>query len=278
MMGGSLANPSERFPNAFNRPLWKEHPYLLACLAGAAVTIIGFLGILFYLKEVPAFIHSSSVFLKLTCLQTLSTTTLETTKYDRLPSDIEPEGSLFPSPPLWSALFRQRSTFITRRLLVTLVNYAFLSFLDASLYATYTLLLASPIASGGLNFTPKTIGYILGAAALGHGLIQGFCFARILKRWGVRNVYATSIIAYMFMYIMMPIMNALTRRAGRATPLVWGLIIIEEFAFFASYSSYSKLNEYPSIDNPSLMQIYLLSTRLHVYFCQSGLAFPVRSR
>jgi hypothetical protein len=68
-MGGSLANPSERFPNAFNGPLWKEHPYLLACLAGAAVTIIGFLGILFYLKEVPAFNrHSSSIFLKLTCL------------------------------------------------------------------------------------------------------------------------------------------------------------------------------------------------------------------
>jgi hypothetical protein len=52
MLGGSLANPSEQFPNAFSGPLWKEHPYLLACLSCASFAILGFLAVLLFLTEV----------------------------------------------------------------------------------------------------------------------------------------------------------------------------------------------------------------------------------
>jgi hypothetical protein len=127
---------------------------------------------------------------------------------------------------------------------MTLVNYAVLSFLDASLYATYPLLLASPIASGGLNFDPKTIGYLFGTAALCHGLIQAFFFASILKCWNARKVYAASIVAYTFVFLTMPALNALARQAGRVTPLVWGLLLIDVVGSFASYSSYSQWDNY----------------------------------
>jgi hypothetical protein len=161
---------------------------------------------------------------------------------------------------------------------VTLVNYGILSFLDASLYSTFPLLLASPIESGGLNFPPKTIGYMLGTASLCHGLIQAFCFARILKLWDSKKVYAASIIAYIFLFIMMPITNALARRAGRVTPVIWGLLVLTEIACFSSYSAYSQLNMYYSGQDTFLMPRCFWSFRLHVYLPQSSLTFSICSR
>ena len=168
---------------------------------------------------------------------------ITTHDYTHLPNGAEPEESLLSTPPLRDYLHPQKPSFLSRRLFVTLVNYAFLSFLDASLYATYPLLLASPITSGGLNFTPKTIGYILGTAALCHALIQALCFPSIIKRWDAKNVYVASLVAYVFLFLTMPILNALARRAGHVTPAIWGLLFVEVIACFSSYSAYSQWNE-----------------------------------
>ena len=204
---------------SFCRRFWRCRILCRCLLSGRGASII-------YPLPLP--------FAKACHLQTLST--VETTKDDHiyLPTDGEPEEPL-------NLRFLPHSTFLTRPLFVALITMACLSFLDASLYATYTLLLGSPIAAGGLDFRPKTIGYILGTAALCHGLVQAFCFPNILKRWGTRTVYAASMTAYIFLYIMMPIMNALARQAGRVTPVVWGLLVLAEVVFFASYSSYGQL-------------------------------------
>ena len=153
----------------------------------------------------------------------------ETTNIEEFVSDTRPR---------WS--FPQYPSFITRRLFVTLLNYAFLAFLDSSLYATYNLLLASPLESGGLAFPPNIIGYILGTASFCHGLVQAFCFPWMLRRWTTRTVYIASMTAYGCLYINMPIMNAVARGAGRVNWLVWVLILFQEVAFFCSYSAYGK--------------------------------------
>ena len=140
--------------------------------------------------------------------------------------------------PRWS--LPQYPSFIPRRLFVTLLNYAFLAFLDSSLYATYNLLLASPLESGGLGFPPNIIGYILGTASFCHGLVQAFCFPWMLKKWTARKVYTVSVIAYACLYINMPIMNAVARGAGCVNWLVWVLILFQEVAFFCTYSAYGK--------------------------------------
>jgi hypothetical protein len=58
---------------------------------------------------------------------------------------------------------------------------------------------------------------------------------------------------YTFVYIMMPVMNALARRAGRVTPVIWGLLILEEVAFFSGYSAYSQLTDYCFVDVALMM-------------------------
>jgi len=52
VLGGSLANPADRYPGVFSSFLSTEHPYLLACLSGVFFRVAGFLVVLFYLKEV----------------------------------------------------------------------------------------------------------------------------------------------------------------------------------------------------------------------------------
>lgn len=152
---------------------------------------------------------------------------------------------------------------------MTLANYAALGFLDASLYATYNLLLASPISSGGLGFPPEIIGYIIGVSSVCHGLVQAFCFARILKRYDARNVHAVSIIGYIFLYIMMPVTHYVAQRAGRVTLVVWGLIILEGAAFFASYSAYSECGKL-SLLIEILMAFMSVSGCIYIFMSQAS--------
>ncbi|KZP13714.1 MFS general substrate transporter [Athelia psychrophila] len=221
-MGGSLANPAERFPKVFTANLWKSYPYLLPCLSGVCFRVLGFMGILLYLKETLRPSNKTIV---------------------RLPSgDDSDETLLSPSPsstPMKTASRPSSTSLLNRRLIFVLLNYAFLAFLDSSLYAVWPLLLASPIESGGLGFSPPTIGTLTGIASFCHGITQAVFFARILKRWDAKNVFIASIISYMLVYALMPVANVFARRAGRVTPFVWGLVILVEIFMFASYSAYS---------------------------------------
>lgn len=196
---------------------------------------------------------------------------MASTKHTEIHSDFDSEEPLLSLPPIRSdipSLYpRYLTSFVTRRLFVTLANYVTLGFLDASLYASYSLLLATPISSGGLGFTPDTIGYISGIASFCHGLIQAFCFAPILKRWDARNVYAVSIIAYILLYLMMPVTNFIARRAGRVTPTVWGLLVLEGLLFFSSYSAYGECDKH----FPPRCHLICMC-RLHLHLHQSSLA------
>lgn len=135
--------------------------------------------------------------------------------------------------------------FITRSLCIVLGNYAILSFLDGSLYAIYPLFLASPISSGGLNFTPRRIGYVLGTGAMCHGVAQVLLFAKVIERWEARKVFAASMVAFTTLFIMMPIMNLLLRQSGQMTYLIWGLIVLEEALVFFSYLAYGTHINHP---------------------------------
>jgi len=53
---------------------------------------------------------------------------------------------------------------------------------------------------------------------------------------GTPEVYAVSIVAYIPIYLCMPIMNALAKRAGQVTPLVWTLLALVEMACTFAYT------------------------------------------
>jgi hypothetical protein len=134
-----------------------------------------------------------------------------------------------------------------RPLVIVLSNYAIFVFLEVSFTATFALFLSSPIPLGGLGLSPRDIGAVLGFAGIFHGLFQAFFFARIHQRWEPRNVYAVSIAAYIPIFLCMPTMNAIARRAGRITPLVWILLALVEMACTFAYTAFSEWFSFMSL-------------------------------
>ncbi|KXN91960.1 Protein ZINC INDUCED FACILITATOR-LIKE 1 [Leucoagaricus sp. SymC.cos] len=51
LIGGYFANPHIQFPNLFGGRLWQDFPYLLPCTVTFAITLLGFMTILFQFRE-----------------------------------------------------------------------------------------------------------------------------------------------------------------------------------------------------------------------------------
>ena len=100
--------------------------------------------------------------------------------------------------------------------------------------------LSTPIEHGGLGMNPRTIGIILGTAGPIHGLAQALLFKHVHKRWNMRTIYSVCMAAYIPTYLSLPVMNALARRAGHVTPLVWGLIVLMELLCTFAYTAFSR--------------------------------------
>ncbi len=71
----------------------------------------------------------------------------------------EEDAPLIDSPPPREASIRE---ILTPGVAVAIANYAALSILDIARAALMPLFYASPIEAGGLGFTPKIIGLLLG--------------------------------------------------------------------------------------------------------------------
>lgn len=127
----------------------------------------------------------------------------------------------------------------SRRLVIVLVNYAVLVFLDVSFSSARAYFLSTPIEHGGLGMNPRTIGIILGAAGPIHGMAQAFLFKHVHKRWDMRTIYAVCMVAYVPTYLSLPVMNVLARQVGHVTPLVWGLIVLMELLCTFAYTAFS---------------------------------------
>lgn len=124
--------------------------------------------------------------------------------------------------------------------MIVLFNYAALQLLDSSFDATFALFLSTPIDMGGLSLSPYAIGMVLGLSGIFHGLFQAFFFAHIHKRWETRSIYAVSMVSYIPVYLCMPLMNTLARRAGYITPLIWTLLAILKLSCSCAYTAFSE--------------------------------------
>lgn len=52
VIGGTLARPQDNFPRLFSSPFWAEFPYFLPCGVAAGFSLLTFVAVLLFLKEV----------------------------------------------------------------------------------------------------------------------------------------------------------------------------------------------------------------------------------
>ena len=74
--------------------------------------------------------------------------------------------------------------------------------------------------------SPATIGICLGIFGLLDGTVQGVFFPKIIRRVGLKRLYLTSLLCFVPLFAMFPIINHFARERG-VTPVVWALVVFQ---------------------------------------------------
>ena len=123
-------------------------------------------------------------------------------------------------PPLRSLL--------TRPVLITLINYAILSFLDIASESLIPLIWSTPVESGGLSFSPVSIGFWMSVYGCMSSIFQFAVFPRIIGHFGLRLVFVASTALCILIFAVFPLENLVLRHAtGGPNLTIWLLILLQ---------------------------------------------------
>ncbi|KAF9035152.1 member of major facilitator superfamily multidrug-resistance, DHA1 sub-family [Panaeolus papilionaceus] len=220
MIGGSLAQPAERFPSLFgNSEFHKKHPYFLPCVIPAVFSVIAWIVTFLFLKETVKNPISLREFLKPKKMDDNNdilvqppTPSITCASDDDEPNPVETLQKAEKPLPLRALL--------TRRVILAAANYASMSLVEISFRAVQPLFLSTPIHLGGLGLPLPTIGKILGAYGILSGLFQAFCFGKIHDRWGSKKVFMFGVGSAVPMFVLYPLMNRMAV-VGGVSGMVW---------------------------------------------------------
>lgn len=132
--------------------------------------------------------------------------------------EIHPDHVHEPVPPLRAIL--------TEPVVLSIINYLLLAFIDMALRALQPLFFATPIRLGGLGMSPPKIGLCLGIFGLLDGIMQGLFFAKVMRRVGLKRLFFTALFCFIPLFAAFPVINHLAREWGRS-PIVWALVVFQ---------------------------------------------------
>lgn len=229
LIGGSLARPSDRFPHAFSAKFWKEFPYFLPCIASASVVFVVFVVTALFLKE----------------------TVPKRNTQPKRPSSFSPDCTLAEAPESPSS----HEPLPLKKLLVfpvviSILNYTTLALLNISVNALLPLFFHMPLDMGGLNLEPATIGYIIGVYGAGTGLFQFLFFAKLVRRFGPRRIFVTSLSAFIPIFLIFPVVNIVAKKLG-VSLLVWVLVGCQLVLLFFMDTAYGCIFMYITASAPN---------------------------
>jgi hypothetical protein len=124
--------------------------------------------------------------------------------------------------------------------ILSIANYGALAVLDIALSALQPLFFSTPIENGGLGFSPARIGLVLGVFGLLNGGFQGFCFAKIVGRVGLRRTFMLGMASFMVIFSLFPLINKLAREYGVRSQ-VWSALAVQLCFWVVMDMSYGNL-------------------------------------
>jgi hypothetical protein len=128
---------------------------------------------------------------------------------------------------------------MTRRVLLSVTNYATLSLVDISYRAIQPLFFSTPISSGGLGLAPPSIGKILACFGILNGIFQVTCFARAHALFGIKRLFIGGLCCAVPMFALFPVMNALARIYGLG-PAVYSAVALQIVCSLGLSSCYGR--------------------------------------
>lgn len=110
--------------------------------------------------------------------------------------------------------------------IITVANYTALAFGDIAMWALLPLFYSTPIELGGLGLHPSGIGLLLGAFGLCNGAFQFFFFAKLVKRFGAKNMFVAGVSALIPLWLLFPVINLMAGRMGTSV-IVWTAVALQ---------------------------------------------------
>ncbi|KAI0664917.1 MFS general substrate transporter [Cubamyces menziesii] len=187
LMGGLLSNPATKFPQWFDVELFRRYPYLLPCLAAAAIAFAGCTYGYFYLGET----HPN----------------LQPRRKENIPMSERRDGS-FEKPSGPASVQQLLKIPVVRALCL---SGAGLSFIATGFDVTFVLFCYTSLPQGGLAFNATQIGYALSISGLISILLQLFVMPIALRRVDHARMYNFCMGLWPFCFVLLPGLNVLAR-------------------------------------------------------------------
>lgn len=147
---------------------------------------------------------------------------------------------------------------LTPRVVTAITNYSLLAFLDITLRALQPLFYTVQIRNGGLGFLPPLVGMCLGAFGLFSGLYQAFIFSPVYQRFGTKRVFVTSVLTFIPMFALFPLMNLSARHEGGVNAVTWLGLTLQIVLYVIMDMGFSKstlIAYYQALFNAHLIQV-----------------------
>ena len=114
---------------------------------------------------------------------------------------------------------------LTRPVIVSVANYATIGLIDMGAIALIPLVWSTSVELGGLNMSPAHIGLWMTGCGLLNCIFQFGALPPLVRRFGPRSIFITSILCFFPVYAMFPFENLAARHSGRGTNLAKVLLI-----------------------------------------------------
>jgi MFS family permease len=112
--------------------------------------------------------------------------------------------------------------------LVSVANYGMIGLLDVIAFALIPLVWSTSVEYGGLGMSPASIGLWMAGYGLMNGIFQFVAFPPLVRHFGPRRVFITSILCFFPVYILFPFQNsALRHSSGSMNPTAALLVILQ---------------------------------------------------
>lgn len=173
-------------------------------------------------------------------------------KHRNTSSDVERElaaASIDPGPTVLTvsttdespeSSMRTLRSLLIRRIVIAIICYAFLAFIDQCMVVLQPLMYSSSVSLGGLGFSSLTIGLIEGVWGIFNGLFSVFAFPRLVRIFGARSLFIASFSCYLVCFAAFPIMGVLSHKSGRVGGAVWAVLIVQLGAYMLAYMGYGE--------------------------------------
>ncbi|EMD37323.1 hypothetical protein CERSUDRAFT_50458 [Gelatoporia subvermispora B] len=193
LIGGTFANPAERWPSQFDTPFWNKYPYLLPCLVTVAGTLAALLLAIFILEEVPLIKQPENV-----------------------PTFEEPGtiGDITDEDIPYDPLSIKQLLSIPAVLAVCFASGA-LGFAGACFNNGFVLLAYTPISQNGLELSVSQIGQALSAMGA-VSIVLKSCMPVLLRRFGTPAVFSFCMQIWPITFASMSILSVLAKQATTA--------------------------------------------------------------